>query len=269
MEHKLVHIYVEKAEVYRQLAAAEDSGPYVVLKYNGLVRQSEAVPNTASPEWKVEFVCERAKKGSRSAELSVWSREERSAAAAAAALVGTATIPDTDVFSAGSDSRVRQALSLVGGTGEKTGELFAESWLTITADYAVLAYPDAGSVYEGAVRNGVPHGHGTCWYASGVRYEGEWVEGVAQGRGVCVYPDGIVYDGEWVADQKEGRGTQTWPSGHEYRGDWVQGRMEGRGVYSFPSGSRYTGSWLNNKQHGIARTRGATGRSTWGIGRTT
>ena len=51
------------------------------------------------------------------------------------------------------------------------------------------ALPD-GSVYEGQLRDGVPHGYGKRVYTNGVIYEGGWKDDKYDWFGQYVSPDG-------------------------------------------------------------------------------
>ena len=61
-------------------------------------------------------------------------------------------------------------------------------------------FPD-GSVYEGQLRDGVPHGLGKQVYPNGSTYEGGWKAGLRDGFGKYVWPDGTIYEGGWKDDK--------------------------------------------------------------------
>jgi len=54
-----------------------------------------------------------------------------------------------------------------------------------------------GSVYEGDIVNGKPHGKGTLTYVYGGVYEGDWVNGEQTGMGKMTYPNGEVDEGRF------------------------------------------------------------------------
>ena len=58
-------------------------------------------------------------------------------------------------------------------------------------------FPD-GSVYEGQLRDGVPHGLGKQVYTKGETYEGEWKDNKMDGFGKFVARDGKVSKGKWL-----------------------------------------------------------------------
>ncbi len=49
-----------------------------------------------------------------------------------------------------------------------------------------------GSLYQGSVQDGVPHGSGTWSSIEGEVYEGEWKWGKRHGKGKCTWVDGEV-----------------------------------------------------------------------------
>jgi hypothetical protein len=59
-----------------------------------------------------------------------------------------------------------------------------------------LRYDD-GSVYEGDLANGKPHGKGKLTYVYGGVYEGDWVNGEQTGIGKMTYPNGAVDQGRF------------------------------------------------------------------------
>ena len=65
------------------------------------------------------------------------------------------------------------------------------------------------SVYEGGMRDGKPHGHGTYTFADGSRYEGEWRDGKPHGHGTYTRAHGRRHEGEWREGclEKDGRRT--------------------------------------------------------------
>jgi len=54
-----------------------------------------------------------------------------------------------------------------------------------------------GSVYEGDMVNGKPHGIGKLMYVYGGVYEGDWVDGEQTGMGKMTYPNGEVDEGRF------------------------------------------------------------------------
>lgn len=51
----------------------------------------------------------------------------------------------------------------------------------------------------GAFENGVFHGQGAYYWASGISYTGNWERGHPQGAGAMTWPDGQQWEGFWNA----------------------------------------------------------------------
>lgn len=77
-----------------------------------------------------------------------------------------------------------------------------------------------GDVYEGAWREGKPHGKGKYEFANGDRYIGLFQEGKRHGNGVYTWKSGGQYTGAWVSDKRDGYGEFQWPNSATYRGYW-------------------------------------------------
>jgi len=148
---------------------------------------------------------------------------------------------------------------------------------------------DHGELYEGEVKDGIRHGHGTCVRRSGKVYEGEWrdgkehgwgmltdgkdfviyegeySDGQIHGRGVYHFQNGDKYDGEWKENMRHGKGVQQETmylmseSGEgeptasivTYDGEWKENRRHGRGRFECSDGSVYDGEWQDNMRHGL------------------
>ena len=78
-------------------------------------------------------------------------------------------------------------------------------------------------VYEGELRDGKTHGHGTSTRPSGGRYEGEYRNGKRHGHGTYTWPDGTRYEGEWRDNEKHGCGTTTYVDGLTITSEWLFG----------------------------------------------
>lgn len=103
-----------------------------------------------------------------------------------------------------------------------------------------------GGHYEGARRDGRPHGHGFMVWPEGPRYEGEWRDGQPHGHGVYTNgphhdPERFRYEGGFHYDLIHGQGVITAPLIGHIEGEFVYGLQYGQGVHTFPGGSRYEG----------------------------
>ena len=101
-------------------------------------------------------------------------------------------------------------------------------------------FPD-GTVYEGQMRNGVPHGFGKFVYPNGDTYEGEFKDnrrdGVGNRRdgvGKYVVATGETYEGEFKDGKNDGFGKNVWPDGSTYKVSSKTARLMGLGSWSIP-----------------------------------
>ena len=123
-------------------------------------------------------------------------------------------------------------------------------------------------VYDGEMRKGEPHGHGTITYDSGVTFTGQFVEGKPNGHGVLKSAEGkVLFDGEYLDGVRmEGKvkyGTKeiyndAFGSG-TYEGDLENDEPHGQGTITYNSGEKFTGSFNNGKPHGHGTLKSGTG----------
>ena len=102
-------------------------------------------------------------------------------------------------------------------------------------------------VYEGTLKDGLPHGQGTRTYGNGRVYKGEFQGGQRHGQGtlcggtcnnylpgemhrhtcgltnMMLVPDGYTYNGQWKGDQRHGQGEVTYSDGRVYSYHWEGG----------------------------------------------
>ncbi|KAF8073027.1 morn3 [Scenedesmus sp. PABB004] len=119
-----------------------------------------------------------------------------------------------------------------------------------------------GSIYEGAVRAGRPHGRGRLTVAgsapgapSRLAYEGSFANGVRHGDGTAHYPNGEDYVGAWEAGKRSGPGKLTYTDGSCYDGLWRADRRHGAGVLTAAGGgSVFVGSFADDVRVGLGTT---------------
>jgi hypothetical protein len=129
------------------------------------------------------------------------------------------------------------------------------------------------AVYEGAFKNGKPHGQGTMDYGGGEKYVGLFANGSEEGDGilykggtqkVVTYRGGqmmvrreapvaigankVKYDGgmDCTGDCYDGQGTAKFPSGNVYSGGFKGGLFHGQGRMRFASGNVLDGEFVNH-----------------------
>ena len=88
---------------------------------------------------------------------------------------------------------------------------------------------DNGDKYDGEVRNGKRHGHGTYTFGSGAK-------------------SGDIYYGEWKDGKYHGQGIFSFRGGQKYFGEFKDGQPNGQGTFTFPDGSKYVGEYKNGEQ---------------------
>lgn len=107
-----------------------------------------------------------------------------------------------------------------------------------------IDYED-GSYYEGEVKNGVPHGHGTHTFANEEYMIGNFVDGIIfDDTAHYGFADGGSYNGRIVDGILSGFGTKEWGGdwvGHSYEGHFENNNPNGEGTYTFPDGSTNVG----------------------------
>src|SRR3972149_6175933 len=96
-----------------------------------------------------------------------------------------------------------------------------------------LELPD-GSIYEGEVKDGKPHGQGILLSEKGdwIHYEGDFLEGLPNGLGIATRSDGAVYEGEFRKGVRHGKGVTNFTSGNRYEGEYGQDITHGYGKFT-------------------------------------
>ena len=104
-------------------------------------------------------------------------------------------------------------------------------------------------IYQGQLRDALPHGRGIWVFANGARYEGEWLRGERSGRGRLIDQRGE-YDGMWLNDRRNGPGIQREGDVSVYRGEWRDDRRHGLGIETYANGIVIQGSFVNDRPEG-------------------
>jgi hypothetical protein len=121
---------------------------------------------------------------------------------------------------------------------------------------------DISGRYEGDVRDGRYHGHGS-YISPGYSYVGEWRNFREHGRGRAVYPGSRVYEGEFRDGRWHGWGAYQGFAGSRYEGEWT-GRGSGQVVITWRDGHRYEGQLEKWRANGRGTLRSPDGRSASG-----
>lgn len=128
-----------------------------------------------------------------------------------------------------------------------------------------------GGIYEGYLKDGLPHGRGKYEYADHSLYEGEFRFGIFHGNGVIQSSTtGDVYDGQFRDGSEHGLGRLVMSNGVTHEGDYRKGAMEGLGRVQFQSGDFFVGGFTGNglpHGHGIHVKNGVCKEDVWQLGR--
>jgi len=155
--------------------------------------------------------------------------------------------------------------------------------------YGIVVYPN-GKKYEGDIRSGKRHGHGTMTLANRICYHGSWVDDVRHGvhhvtfpssihvterwnRGVrhsvtIHYTNGTMYEGVCKDNSiiPHGQGIMNYTNGSIYHGTFVNGEQHGPGSMTYRGGNVFHGSWNHGVEEGPGRwcfTNGCTLQGKW------
>ncbi|WP_250460343.1 C13 family peptidase [Microbulbifer litoralis] len=109
------------------------------------------------------------------------------------------------------------------------------------------ALPD-GSVYSGAIENGLFHGRGQLSWPDGSEYQGEFTRGRISGQGRYVYADDCIYEGEFLNGNFNGEGRYEC-GGTVWQGEFEQGELL-QGSVNWAAGDSYTGAFQDWEPHG-------------------
>lgn len=171
------------------------------------------------------------------------------------------------------------------------GQVFSGRWMD-----GVLHVSDTqlrwfyGDSYEGALKDGCPHGYGIKRGRDGtIEYKGEWCEGKRHGQG----EEPGKYVGQYKDDQRHGRGQEGSYTGdfrdgrfhghgrlvtdilhqggkvgeYVYEGEWRSGLAQGEGVLTGPDGFRVAGRWdggrLRLSERTVVESHGARFDGEW------
>ena len=101
--------------------------------------------------------------------------------------------------------------------------------------------------YDGAIKNGVPHGRGKMYWADKSVYDGDWWGGKMHGSGIMTSPDGTRRHGRWINGEMNGQGEIHYPDGRVYSGSIVAGQCHGYGRLQHPGGEWFEGEFAYDR----------------------
>nr|XP_039274128.1 radial spoke head 10 homolog B-like [Styela clava] len=118
----------------------------------------------------------------------------------------------------------------------RTGNVFEGRWTNDKRHgEGTMRWLATNETYRGMWENGVQHGYGThTWYLQRVpgsqyplrnEYIGDFINGLRHGRGKFFYASGAVYDGEWENGKKSGWGKFIFKNGRVFEGQFDNDHM--------------------------------------------
>ena len=123
-------------------------------------------------------------------------------------------------------------------------------WLKGNIIYGRIFFPN-GDIYEGDIKNSVPHGNGMIIFKNEEIYKGDFENGEMTGKGTFIYSDKSYYSGKIKNGVFEGKGSIKWNNGTEYHGNFVNSVLSGKGkMYNNNTGEKYVGYFDKNEFHG-------------------
>lgn len=116
-----------------------------------------------------------------------------------------------------------------------------------------------GSIYEGELKFGQPHGVGKLVWENGAWYQGRFETGVRTGLGEVHMDNGDVYTGSFLDGFMHGEGRYEWSNGTVYQGAFLQDAPHGKGTIRYSNGDAYEGDFFGGKGQGKGTFRYANG----------
>lgn len=107
------------------------------------------------------------------------------------------------------------------------------------------------SRFEGDMKAGLRHGHGSLQLNDGNRYEGGFLDGRYHGKGTLVTMKGR-YDGEFAYGARNGHGKMIYSMGGRYEGQWLGGCFHGAGTAVYVSGREVSTEWIECERVDLA-----------------
>ena len=107
-----------------------------------------------------------------------------------------------------------------------------------------------GDIYEGEMKNSVPHGKGKITFFNKESYTGDFIMGEMTGKGTYIFSDKTMYTGGIKNGLFNGIGKMKWINGIEYNGNFVDSTLCGKGKISNIQGEEYEGNFDKNEFYG-------------------
>ena len=122
-------------------------------------------------------------------------------------------------------------------------------WIKGNIIFGRIFFPN-GKIYEGEIKNSVPHGKGKMCFDYRESYEGDFAMGEMTGNGTFIFADKTVYNGGMRNGLFNGKGKMKWNNGIEYDGNFLDSTFSGKGKIFNVQGEEYEGNFDKNEFNG-------------------
>lgn len=122
-------------------------------------------------------------------------------------------------------------------------------WIKGNIIFGRIFFPN-GKIYEGEIKNSVPHGKGKMCFDNRESYEGDFAMGEMTGNGTFIFADKTVYNGGMRNGLFNGKGKMKWNNGIEYDGNFLDSTFSGKGKIFNVQGEEYEGNFDKNEFNG-------------------
>ena len=122
-------------------------------------------------------------------------------------------------------------------------------WLRGNIIFGRIFFPN-GNIYEGEMKDAIPHGKGKIIFSNGDSYKGDFQVGDMTGVGKFIFADKTIYLGGIKNGVFNGQGKLKWNNGTEYSGNFMDSTLNGKGRISIQGEEKYEGNFEKNEFHG-------------------
>ena len=123
-------------------------------------------------------------------------------------------------------------------------------WIKGNIVYGRIFFPN-DDIFEGEMKNSLPHGVGTIYFSNGEIYKGDFNNGEMTGKGTFIFTDKTYYAGEINNGIFNGKGSIKWINGTEYHGNFIDSSLSGKGkMFNNNMGDKYVGNFDKNEFNG-------------------
>ena len=123
-------------------------------------------------------------------------------------------------------------------------------WIKGNIVYGRIFLPN-DDIFEGEMKNFLPHGQGTIYFSNGEIYKGDFNNGETTGKITFIFSDKTYYAREINNELFNGKGSIKWINGTEYHGNFIDSSLSGKGeIFNNNTGDKYVGNFDKNEFNG-------------------